>query len=272
MFSQAQYLLDSFVELVPSRSSKSPDHYITYKKVRDTWLSYDDTHCKKANLTGKFRVNLAFYRHLQRSKSVNYDLDFAIIKQGRARKKPPPMPKGKGAGKKGVGRGKSVDSIALKLGAALSERATALSTSTPSSTNLDVTLPKLGDSPTDTKDSLPSEEQSLPNKSTDKERQTQPASNTEVEDLPHEIDPDQEVVDLPNNQVPLDSNNNLGADLDITGPVATSSQVDNSDGHLCGLSAEELPPIELSKRLIVDIERYPNLQKRFQEGKVAQNP
>ena len=264
--------MDSFIELVPSRSSKSPDHYITYKKVRDIWLSYDDTHCKKANLSGKFRVNLAFYRHLQRSKCVMYDLDFAIIKQGRARKKIPPMPKGKGTGKKSSVKRQSVDSIALKLGAALSETAATLSTSTPSSSTLDVTLPQVGDSPTENKDSLTSQEQSIPPNNTDPDKSTQQKSNTEVEDFGQDRTTEKEPGNSDNNQPTLDESNTVGHDLDITGPVATSSQVDNSDGQLGGLSAEELPPIELSKRLIVDIERYPNLLKRFQEGKVRTKP
>ena len=35
-----------------------------------------------------------------------------------------------------------------------------------------------------------------------------------------------------------------------------------------GLSAEDLPPLELNKHLHISIECYPNLLKRFQEGKV----
>ena len=266
--------MDSFIELVPSRSSKAPDHYITYKKVRDIWLSYDDTHCKKANLSGKFRVNLAFYRHLHRSKCVMYDLDFAVIKQGRARKKPPPMVKGKGkgTGKKSSVKNKSIDSIASKLGAALSETAATLSTSTPSSSTLDVTLPKVGDSPTENKDSLTSEEQSLPPNNAETDKTTKEKSNTQVEDLRHDKNTEKEPANSDNNQPTLDESNTVCQDLDVTGPVATSSQVDNSDGQLGGLSAEELPPIELSKRLIVDIEKYPNLLKRFQEGKVRTKP
>ena len=46
--------------------------------------------------------------------------------------------------------------------------------------------------------------------------------------------------------------------------VMSSSEVSRSGG----LSAEDLPPLELNKRLHVSIECYPNLLKRFQEGKV----
>ena len=46
--------------------------------------------------------------------------------------------------------------------------------------------------------------------------------------------------------------------------VMSSSEVSSSGG----LSAEDLPPLELNKHLHVSIERYPNLLKCFQEGKV----
>ena len=46
--------------------------------------------------------------------------------------------------------------------------------------------------------------------------------------------------------------------------VMSSSEVSSSGG----LSAEDLPPLELNKCLHVSIEHYPNLLKRFQEGKV----
>ena len=46
--------------------------------------------------------------------------------------------------------------------------------------------------------------------------------------------------------------------------VMSSSEVSRSGG----LSAEDLPPLELNKCLHVSIECYPNLLKCFQEGKV----
>ena len=49
------------------------------------WLRYDNELVKKANLSGDFRINLAFFRHLQTSTAVNYEIDFAVIKQCRAR-------------------------------------------------------------------------------------------------------------------------------------------------------------------------------------------
>ena len=65
---QITYLLDSFIELVPAVTKKSADHYVVFKKVRDMWLSLDNTEVKKANMSGMFRVNLAFYRNINTSK------------------------------------------------------------------------------------------------------------------------------------------------------------------------------------------------------------
>ena len=73
-------------------------------------------------------------------------------------------------------------------------------------------------------------------------------------------------------QLASDIRNTEGEYLDVTQPIATSSQIGDSSQLLGGYSAKELPPIELSKRLFVDIEHYPNLLKRFQEGKVCTKP
>ena len=53
------------------------------------WLSLDNTEVKKANMSGMFRVNLAFYRNIYTSKCVDYNIDFVTIKQGRTRRHPP---------------------------------------------------------------------------------------------------------------------------------------------------------------------------------------
>ena len=82
---QEEYILDSFTELIPGRSKKSADHYLVYKHVNQVWLRYDNEMVKKANLSGNFWINLAFFRHVHTSTAVNYVIDFAVIKQGRAR-------------------------------------------------------------------------------------------------------------------------------------------------------------------------------------------
>ena len=79
-------MLDSFTELIPGRSKKATDHYILYKCVNQVWLRYDNEVVKKANLTGHFRVNLAFFRDVQTSTAAQFDLDFATIKQSRVKR------------------------------------------------------------------------------------------------------------------------------------------------------------------------------------------
>ena len=103
---QITYLLDSFIELVPAVTKKSADHYVVFKKVRDMWLSLDNTEVKKANMSGMFRVNLAFYRNINTSKCVDYNIDFVDIKQGHARRCPPLLVKShpKYSGQTGKGK------------------------------------------------------------------------------------------------------------------------------------------------------------------------
>ena len=73
-------MLDSFTELIPGHSKKATDHYILYKHVNQVWLRYDNEVVKKTNVAGHFHVNLAFFRHVQTSTAVQFDLDFVTIK------------------------------------------------------------------------------------------------------------------------------------------------------------------------------------------------
>ena len=70
------------------------------------WLSLDNTEVKKANMSGMFRVNLAFYRSINTSKCVDYNIDFVAIKQGCTRRRPPLLVKShpKYSGQKGKGK------------------------------------------------------------------------------------------------------------------------------------------------------------------------
>ena len=82
------YLLNSFIELVPAVTKKSADHYDVFNK---------------ANMSGMFRVNLAFFQSINTSKCFDYNIDFADIKQGHVRRHPPLLVKylqSKGKGKK----------------------------------------------------------------------------------------------------------------------------------------------------------------------------
>ena len=78
--------MDSFIELVPSKSKKGCDHYITYKKLNQVWIRIDNDNIKKAALSGLFKVNLAFYKNSETGTSVTYNIDFAQIKTYRGRK------------------------------------------------------------------------------------------------------------------------------------------------------------------------------------------
>ena len=80
------------------------------------WLSLDNTGVKKANISGMFRVNLAFYWNINTSKCVEYNIDFAEIKQGCARRCPPLLVKShpKYSGNKGKGK-KSSDQPQLSI-------------------------------------------------------------------------------------------------------------------------------------------------------------
>ena len=82
-------MLDSFTELIPGCSKKGIDHYILYQRVNQVWLQYDNEVVKKANLAGHFCVNLALFRHVQTSTAVEFDLDFATIKQSRVKRSLP---------------------------------------------------------------------------------------------------------------------------------------------------------------------------------------
>ena len=73
------YLLDSFIELVPAVTKIGADHYVVFKKVRDMWLSLDNTEVKKANMSGMFRVNLAFYCNIKSSKCVDYNITLMLL-------------------------------------------------------------------------------------------------------------------------------------------------------------------------------------------------
>ena len=80
------------------------------------WLSLDNTEVKKANMSGMFRVNLAFYRNINTSKCVEDNIDFAEIKQGHTRRYSPLLVKShpKYSGNKGKGK-KSSDQPQLSI-------------------------------------------------------------------------------------------------------------------------------------------------------------
>ena len=55
--------------------------------------------------------------------------------------------------------------------------------------------------------------------------------------------------------------------------LPNEGSLDKSSGQVhSGMSAEEMPPLELSRRLHVNVEKYVNLLKRYQEGSVKIKP
>ena len=247
-------MLDSFTELIPGRSKKTTDHYILYKRVNQIWLRYDNEVVKKANLAGHFRVNLAFFRHVQTSTAVKFAIDFATIKQSRVKRSvtfslpkgdenPEKLPKlyGSKSGQKSI-RAKS---------------SAIPSTSVDTSENIEgpsADIPLVSEGATSA-DTPSGQEQASTSEG------LKIASDVSVsEDFQFERPQATESM--------ANVSDNTASNLVITNVrsvgVMSSSEVSGSGG----LSAEDLPPLELNKWLHVSIERYPNLLKRFQEGKV----
>ena len=251
---QITYILDSFIELVPAVTKKSSDHYVVFKKVRDMWLSLDNTEVKKANLTGMFRVNLAFYRNINTSKCVDYNIDFVDIKQGRARRRPPLLVKShpKYSGQNDKGKKSSTqpqlsipDDPSKELvgeGPILQNEVSAGGRGHIQPETSDTTCPNANASvPLTNSDTLPTIDDTVGTKSSEVKNHSEndkSQSNTHNEAL-----------------------------------HANPSEKEDSTFHdkpkaKGGCSAADMPPLEFKKRLVVDIEKYPNLLKRFQEGKV----
>ena len=254
---QKTYILDSFIELVPAVTKKSSDPYVVFKKMRDMWLSLDNTEVKKANLSGMFRVNLAFYRNINTSKCVDYNIDFVAIKQGRARRHPPLLVKShpKYSGQNDKGKKSSTqpqlsipDDPSKELvgeGPILQNEVSAGGTGHIQLETSETTCPNVNASvPLTNSDTLPTIDDTVGTKSSEVNNHSEndkSQSNTHNEAL-----------------------------------HANPSEKEDSTFHdkpkaKGGCSAADMPPLEFKKRLVVDIEKYPNLLKRFQEGKVKVN-
>ena len=78
---QTNYILDSFIELIPSKKGYGADHYIAYKRINQMWLCMDDATVKKAYLGKKFRINLAFFQNTSATLPLIREYDFAQFKQ-----------------------------------------------------------------------------------------------------------------------------------------------------------------------------------------------
>ena len=251
---QITYLLDSFIELVPAVTKKSADHYVVFKKVHDMWLSLDNTEVKKANMSGMFRVNLAFYRNINTSKCVDYNIDFVAIKQGCARRRPPLLVQAhpKYSGQNGKGK-KSSTQPQLSIpddpskefvgeGPILQNEVSAGGTGHIQPETSDTTCPDANASvPLTNFDTLPTIDDTVGTKSSEVNNHSE------------------------NDKSQLNTHNEA---LHANPSEKDDSTFPDKPKAKGGCSAADMPPLEFKKRLVVDIEKYPNLLKRFQEGKV----
>ena len=209
---------------------------------------------KKANLAGHFHVNLAFFRHVQTSTAVQFDLDFATIKQSRAKR-----------------------SVTFSL---------------PTGNELPEKLPKLYGSKSGQK-SICAKSSAIPSTSVDTSQNIEGPSA----DIPLVSEgaisadiPSEEEQASTSERVKLAPDVSVSEDFQFEGPQATESITnvsDNTASNLVitnvrsvgvmslsevsrsgGLSAEDMPPLELNKHLHVSIECYPNLLKHSKRGKL----
>ena len=218
------------------------------------WLSLDNTEVKKANMSGMFRVNLAFYRNINTSKCVDYNIDFVAIKQGCARRRPSLLVKShpKYSGQNGKGKKSSMqpqlsipDDPSKEFvgeGPILQNEVSAWGTGHIQPETSETTCPNANASvPLRNVDTLPTIHDTVGTKSSEVKNHSdndKSQSNTHKEAL-----------------------------------HANPSEKEDSTFHdnpkaKGGCSAADMPPLQFKKRIVVDIEKYPNLLKRFQAGKV----
>ena len=213
--------------------------------------------CEKSHLAGQFRVNLAFFRHVQTSTAVQYQIDFATIKQARGRRSvsfapsaddevPEKLPKlyPSKSGQKSIWP-KSSAKPSTSVGSSENIKGETVEMPLVSGAGTSVGTPSVV-----SKSSTSGPLQTGTDLSATEDFQFQGPQNIES-----------------SNTV----SDNTASNLVITN-VRSVAEISSSDvtdpSNSGGLSAENLPPLELNKWLHVSIECYPNLLKCFQEGKV----
>ena len=327
---QEDYILDSFIEYIPPRSKRSVGHYISFKKVNQVWLTYDNTVCRKASMMGSFRVNLAFYRSASKSLPVPYSLDFAKIKSLRGRKRPnvskptkplkpkksclealedffneesqldsaslqaqsgfsdaneaplvqsefqEPQPSTSQSGGQLTDSTKDIPTTSVSSDPVTGDLGLVISNITSLSQDLTYDIPnldlqqnqtantcdtnpeqRLDASQTTTTEQPHMSEDTAPNQGTSHSVSNADSSPSEVTNTFESI-PDKSL------NLPQTDTANTYAE-DTTDPNQKNKKATSQGG---GMSAANMPPLELNRHLMVDCERYVNLLKRFQEGKV----
>ena len=262
------------------------------------WLSLDNTEVKKANMMGMFRVNLAFYRNINTSKCVDYNIDFAAIKQGHTRRCPPLLVKShpKYSGQKGKGK-KSSAQPQLSIpndpskelvgeGPILQNEVSAGDTADIQPKTSETTCPKnmsenasvaltSVDSYLEINDNEASEAQpgtvpipqgSSSNPSSESAADTAVRNSTKVQSVSPEkgtLPTIHDKVGTKSSEIQKDSVNDKSQPnthkeaLHTNPPEKQSSALDDNPKAKGGCSAADMAPLELKKRLFVDIERYP---------------
>ena len=327
---QEDYILDSFIEYIPPRTKCSVGHYISFKKVNQVWLTYDNSVCHKASMMGSFCVNLAFYRSTSKSLTVPYSLDFTKIKSLRGRKRPnvlkptkPLQPKKSclEALEEYFNQESELDKSSLQPQSGICDAKEAplvlsevqeLQPSTSQSgaqlnvSSKDIDAPSVSSDPLtgqlglvisnvtslshELSDDIPNldlQQNQTPNTFDTNPEESLDVSQTTPTDKPllsEETAPNQgssqSVSDtypsasqvrntfesVPENPLNLPENDTQNTYAEDTTDPNDQTKTDTSQGG--GMSAADMPPLELNRHLMVDCEHYVNLLKRFQEGKV----
>ena len=259
---QTHYILDLFIELIPSKKGYGADHYIAYKRINQMWLCMHDATFRKAYLGKKFRINLAFFQNTSATLPLLREYDFAQFRQ-----MPKPCASRNVASMSGIDPAK-LKPIPFILDSSVPEHHRQLhivqesgdkEQKTEHETPIEVDPPKVPE-----KDNKENEHETP--LETDPihvpERETQ-AQETEKE-TPREESKD----DVP------EKNNEEAQPVHESEPSQDSAEnLSRLVGHIELQSVDDFKK-ELEEKvmtprfLVVRLPRYPNLLKRYQEGSV----
>ena len=227
-------------------------------------------------MMGSFRVNLAFYRSASKSMPVPYSLDFAKIKSLRGRKRPnvsrptkPLQPKKSclEALEDFFNKESELDSTSLQGQSGLLDAKKAQLVQL----ELDEPQPSTSQSGGQLTDST----KDIPTTSVSSDPVTGDLGLviSNITSLSQDFTDDRPNLDLQANQTPNTCDTNPEQRLDVSQTTTTehpdvSEETTPNQGTSQSVSNANMPPLELKRHLMVDCERYVNLLKRFQEGKV----
>ena len=262
-------------------------------------------------MSGLFKVNLGFYKNSQSGTSVSYNIDFTQIKtyrgrsvsfaknidvaedkpvnKSRKRNKSPKIPTKSSKEEDSTSHTEVQDAVPststsdqlTSTNPQMSESAQSLiqgdSQALPDHTSETHNLSKENENtdPTNTQSSTPlSSEITVPDPNENLSSQasqnvTEPSTSTKNS----ESSSDDTIIDSPKTSVEDNTQLKITSVISLAGELPSDGTFDKSSGQVhSAMSAEDLPPLELSWRLHVSVEKYVNLLKRFQEGNVREKP